>query len=128
MPGGGPRPGRGKGGGGGPTTGGGLGMPLVLGGLNIPAIIAAAAAADAAVATQGYAAVAATDSTSVFATVLLAQVLSLLNLLHPRFICGVAMDAEIPRIWLEVCRAPTNFRLDLSTTNGTTFHTYKKRY
>ena len=30
-----------------------------------------------------------------------------LKLLHLRFICGVAMDAEIPRIWLEVCRAPT---------------------
>ena len=30
-----------------------------------------------------------------------------LKLLHLRFICGVAMDAEIPRIWLEVCWAPT---------------------
>ena len=72
--------------------------------LNITAIIAAAAAAAA---TQGYAAADSAASPSVAATAPSARVLSLLKLLHLRFICGVATDAKIPRVWLEVCKAPT---------------------
>ena len=75
--------------------------------LNIPPIIVAAAAASAAAATQGYAVAAAAASPSVAASTPLARVISPLKLLHLQFICGVAMDARIPRIWLEVCRAPT---------------------
>ena len=96
------------GGGGRPPAGGSLGRPLGQGVLNLPAIIAAAAAANAAVVTQGYAAAAAASpSVSNSASAPLARVLSLLKLLHLRFICGVAMDADIPRIWVEVCWAPT---------------------
>ena len=73
--------------------------------LDLPAIIAAAAAAAAA--TQGYAAAAAAASPPVAAYTPSVRVLSLLKLLHLRFICGLATDAEIPRIWIEVCRAPT---------------------
>ena len=69
-------------------------MSLVPGGINIPAIIAAADATDDV--TQGYAAVAA--SPSVTATAPSARVLSLLKLLHLHFICGVVTGADIPWI------------------------------
>ena len=86
-------------------------MPLVPGGIDIPAIIAsaaaAAAAATAAAATQEYTAAAPAASPSVAATTPLARMLSPLKLLHLQFIYGVATDPEIPRIWLEVCRVPT---------------------
>ena len=74
-------------------------MTLGPGGLNLPAIIAAAA-------TQGYAVYTASASPSVAAVALAARVLSPLKLIHLRFICGVSTNAEIPRIWMEVCRAP----------------------
>ena len=79
-----------------------LGRLLGLGGLDVPATIAAAAAAAA---TQGYAAAAA--SPSIVATAASVCVLSPLKRLHLKFICGVATDAKTPHIWLEVCRAPT---------------------
>ena len=37
----------------------------------------------------------------------MACVLSPLKMLHLRLICGVATNTNIPRIWIEVCRAPT---------------------
>ena len=76
-----------------------MGVPLGPGGLDLPDIIAAAAAAAAAAANQGYSVAAAAAPS--------ALVLSPLKLLHLRFICGVATDAEVPHIWLEVCQAPT---------------------
>ena len=81
-------------------------VPLGPGGINLPAIIMAMVAAAAAVATQGYAAAAAT-SPSVTAAAPSARMLSPLKLLHLNFIYGVATDAKTPRIWLEVCQAPT---------------------
>ena len=81
-----------------------MGIPLGPGVLDIMAIIAATSAAAA---TQGYAAAAAAASPSVAATAPLERVICLLKRLHLRFICRVAMDTEIPRIWMEVCRAPT---------------------
>ena len=78
-----------------------------LGGINLPTIIASAASAAV---TQVYAAAAASaavDSPSVSVTAPLVRVLSPLKLLHLRFIYGAATDYEIPRIWLEVFRAPT---------------------
>ena len=78
-----------------------------LGGLSLPAIIAVVAAAAAAAATQGYAAAAATTSPSVVATTPSTRLLSPLKRLHLHFICGVATDSKIPRIWLEVGQATT---------------------
>ena len=75
-------------------AGRGLGRPLGPGVLDLPAIIAAAAAASAADATQGYSAVAAA-SPSVAAFTPSARVLYPLKLLHLRFICGVETDANI---------------------------------
>ena len=60
----------------------------------------------AAAATQEYSAAAAA-SPSVAATAPSARVLSPLKLLRLQFICGVATDTKVPRIWLEVCRAST---------------------
>ena len=83
-------------------------MPLVPGGLDIPAIIAAVAADATAAVTQGYSVAAAATSPSVDATTApSSRVLSLLKLLHLSFICRVAMDAKTPLIWLEVFWAPT---------------------
>ena len=83
-------------------------MPLVPGGLDIPAIIAAVAADATAATTQGYAVAAAATSPSVDATTApSSRVLYLLKLLHLCFIYGVATDADIPRMWLDVFRAPT---------------------
>ena len=76
-----------------PPAGGGLGVPLGPGGIDLPAIIAAVATA--------------ATSPSVAAAAPLAHVLSLLKLLHLRFIYGVATDADIPWIWLEVCQVHT---------------------
>ena len=73
---------------------------------DLPAIIAAAAAAAAAAATQGYVAAAAASS-SVAASTPSSRGLSPLKQLHLRFNCGIATDAEILWIWIEVCRAPT---------------------
>ena len=84
-----------------------MGIPLGPGGLNLHAIIAAAAAAATAAVTQGYAADTAAASTSVADPTPLAHVLSSLNLPHLRFICRVVMETKIHWIWLEVCRAPT---------------------
>ena len=99
-----PRYGRGTGGGGGPPAEGGMGVPLGPWGLYLNAIIATAAAATATAATQGYAvAVAVAVAASAAASAPLASVLSPLKLLHLRFICRLATDAEIPRICLEVC-------------------------
>ena len=84
-----------------------MGVPLGSGGLDLPAIIMDASEAAATAVTQGYAAAAAAASPSVAAAAPSARVLSPLNLLHLRFICGVATDTDIPQIWLEVCRAPT---------------------
>ena len=44
---------------------------------------------------------------SVAAAALAVRVLSLMKLIHLRFICRVATNADIPRIWMEVCWAPT---------------------
>ena len=74
-------------------------MSLGPGGLNIPDTIMAAAAATAAAA--------ASASPSVVSTAPLARVLYLLKLIHLCFIYGVATDAKILWIWLEVCWAPT---------------------
>ena len=75
--------------------------------LDLPAIISATEAAAAAAATQVYDASAAAALPSVANSSPSARVLSPLKLMHLCFICGVATDAEIPRIWIEVCRAPT---------------------
>ena len=107
MPRGSAGPGEGKGGGGGTSTGAGIGRPLGPGVLGLPTIIAAAAAAAAAAATQGYAATAAAASPSVAASAPLARVISPLKLLYLLLIYGVAADADISRIWIEACRAPT---------------------
>ena len=80
---------------------------MILGVLDLLAIIAAAAVAAAAAATQGYAVAAATASPSIAASSPSERVLSLLKLLHLRFIYRVATDAKIPQIWPEVFRAPT---------------------
>ena len=69
-------------------------MPLGPRGLELPAIIAEAA--EAAVA-----------SPSVAPSSPAARMLSPLKLIHLRFICKVATNADIPRICLEVCRAST---------------------
>ena len=72
---------------------------MVLGGLDLPTIIVAAADA----VTQGYAAA----SPSVDAAAPSVSVLSPLKLLHLFCICGLATDADTHQIWMEVCRAPT---------------------
>ena len=69
-------------------------MPLGPRGLDLPAIIAEAAAAAAA-------------SPSVAPSAPAARMMSPLKLIHLRFICRVATNAKIPRIWIEVCWAPT---------------------
>ena len=76
------------------------------GGLDLPAIIVAAGVAAVDAATQVYVA-AASASPYVAVTAPSARVLSPLKWLHLRFICGVGTATEIPRIWLEVCQAPT---------------------
>ena len=86
------------------TVGGGLGRPLGPGFPDILDIIVSKSAAAAVAATQGYAAA---SSPSFVASSPLARVLSLLKLLHLRFIYRVSTDAEIPPIWLKVCGAPT---------------------
>ena len=95
--GGGPAPG---GGGGGPA-GGGPRAPPGRGGLDIRAIIAATAVAAAAA--QGYAAFPLPPSAVRGGECGLTPV----KLLHLRFVCGVATDAEVPPIWRKVAQAPT---------------------
>ena len=82
-------------------------VPLVPGGLDIPVIIVAASASAAAAATQGYAAAAAAASPFVATAAPSARGLSPLKLLNLHFIFGVETDAEIPRIWMELCRSST---------------------
>ena len=96
---------------------GGMGVQLGPGGPDLPGIITDVAVYAAAAATQGYTAAAAAASPSIaiaFAVAVAvavadpsAHVMYPMKLLHLRFTCGVATDAEIPRICLEVCWAPT---------------------
>ena len=110
----GPGPG---GGGGGLARGGGTalggagggppgGLPIAQPGLrlDIPAIIAATATAVAAAAAQGYAA---SSQPLPAASGGGARGLTPMKILHIRFVCGVATDAEVPVIWQEVAQAPT---------------------
>ena len=85
--------------------GGGPRVPPSGGGLDIPAIIADAAMATAVVAAaaQGYAA----SPQPPAAIGGGARGLTPMKLLHLRFVCGVATDAEVPPIWREVAHALT---------------------
>ena len=81
-------------------------VPLGPGGINLPAIIMAMVAAAAAVATQGYAAAAAASPSVTAAEQVLHKDIPPAGQ-DGSFRDRVATDAKTPRIWLEVCRAPT---------------------
>ena len=73
-------------------------MPPGRGGLDIPAIITATAMAVTAAAAQGYAA----SPQPPAAIGGGARGLTPMKLLHLRFVCGVATDAEVLPIWSKV--------------------------